>query len=446
VRRAKGQASQSKAREIVHRAKDLHRQGQVAQATEMYRRALAVSPDDPDALHFLGIAEHQQGRSEEALRLMARAIEIAPLHPDVHSNRGNVLRQMGQLEEAEGSYRKALELRPADATTLNNLAALLRDRGRLDEAVTILSDLAKVNPGAPDVRQNLGECLLALGRLDEGLAAFREAIRIRPSALAYRRMGAIFYRRGQIADAAGAYREWLSFEPESAEAQHLLAACTEAGAPARASDDFVRTLFDRFAPSFDHALGRLDYRAPALVAGAVAAGLGEPARDLEVLDAGCGTGLCAESLRPYARTLVGVDLSRNMLERARTRDLYDSLVEAELTEFLKGHPGAYDVIASADTLVYFGALEEVIGAGARALRGSGLLVFTVERSAEADAPAGYRLHPHGRYSHTDTYVRSVLSGAGMESIQIEPVDLRKEAGSEVGGWLVTARRGGSPSP
>ena len=55
---------------------------------------------------------------------------------------------------------------------------------------------------------------------------------------------------------------------------------------------------------------------------------------LEVLDAGCGTGLAAPLLGPYARRLVGVDLSGAMLEQARALPQYDELVE-ELTKFPK---------------------------------------------------------------------------------------------------------------
>ncbi|MCX4239251.1 class I SAM-dependent DNA methyltransferase [Paraliomyxa miuraensis] len=64
-------------------------------------------------------------------------------------------------------------------------------------------------------------------------------------------------------------------------------------------------------------------------------------RDLDVLDAGCGTGLCAPLLRPLARTLVGVDLSGKMLDQARRRGGYDELIEAELTEMLDAHAARY---------------------------------------------------------------------------------------------------------
>ena len=63
-----------------------------------------------------------------------------------------------------------------------------------------------------------------------------------------------------------------------------------------------------------------------------------------ILDVGCGTGLCGALLSPYARRLVGVDLSDRMLDQARERNIYDELVKGELTAYLDGCRDAYDVI------------------------------------------------------------------------------------------------------
>jgi predicted TPR repeat methyltransferase len=127
-----------------------------------------------------------------------------------------------------------------------------------------------------------------------------------------------------------------------------------------------------------------------------------------------------------------------MLERARARELYDQLFVDELVTFCDSRPGQFDLVVSADTLVYFGVLEPAFLAMAKALRSGGGLIFTSERCADAEASAGYRIHPHGRYSHSKPYLCSTLALAGFEQIQIQPVELRKEAGKWVDGWLVAA--------
>jgi predicted TPR repeat methyltransferase len=416
-----------------------HQQGKVEEATAAYRQVLQAWPDQVDALHFLGVAEHQLGRSEQALTLLGRALALQPDHPDALNNRGNILKKLRRLDEAEADYRRALTLRPRDANALNNLGTVCRERGELEDAVTTLREAIAAKPDHAAAWQNLGNALGGLHRLEEALEAHQEAMRLAPqSADSYRYLGAMLYAVGRIQEAADVYREWLALFPDDPRAQHLVAACTGEAVPERASDAYVRSEFDSFASSFDDSLARLDYRAPALVAEAIAKIFGAPTARLAVLDAGCGTGLCGPLLRPFARTLAGVDLSAAMVALARDRKVYDTLVVEELTTFLRHQGGSCDLIVSADTLVYFGELNQVGAAAALALRRGGHLVFTVERAEPQHAPAGYRINPHGRYSHTRDYLCTVLAQAGFVKSDIREVCLRKEAEKWVDGWLVCA--------
>jgi predicted TPR repeat methyltransferase len=145
-------------------------------------------------------------------------------------------------------------------------------------------------------------------------------------------------------------------------------------------------------------------------------------------------------LRSRASALVGVDLSPGMLEKARARRIYDELVAAELCEFMRSRLASFDVVLSADTLVYFGALEEVLAAARGCLRPGGLLTFTVERSDATDDVARFRMGPHGRYLHAEAYVASALDAADFRHREITPAVLRVELGADVQGMVVVARR------
>src|SRR5689334_17752561 len=123
-----------------------------------------------------------------------------------------------------------------------------------------------------------------------------------------------------------------------------------------------------------------------------------------------------------------------MIARARERNVYDELVKGELTAYLLDSPGSYDVIVSADTLVYFGPLEAVAAAAANALRPGGVLVFTVEELSDGH---NYSLSPNGRYRHSRGYVERVLADAGLDA-EIVPAELRLEAGDPVAGLVVKA--------
>ncbi len=158
-----------------------------------------------------------------------------------------------------------------------------------------------------------------------------------------------------------------------------------------------------------------------------------------ILDAGCGTGLCGPLVRSLCRSLVGVDLSSKMLARAQSRGCYDELVAAELVAFMRSRAGAFDAIVCADTLVYFGPLEEPLSAAREALRGGGPLVFTVEALATGE-PADHKLELSGRYAHGERYLRRVLAGAGFVVGSLSHVTLREERSEGVVGYLVMARR------
>ena len=90
--------------------------------------------------------------------------------------------------------------------------------------------------------------------------------------------------------------------------------------------------------------------------------------------------------------------------------------------------------------MYFGPLEAVAAAASASLRPGGHLIFTVESSAEHEVPEGYTIHPHGRYSHSEGYLRRVLGDAMLQVTDLQPVELRMEAMKPVPGHLVTAKK------
>jgi predicted TPR repeat methyltransferase len=374
---------------------------------------------------------------------MSHSVALVPDHAGFRSNLGNLLLDNERFEEAEIQYRHALALDPDRPDALNNYAVLCKGLGRYEEAERSLLRALDLDSDFTDARNNLAGLYFRLGRLDESLKQASEALERAPRDTRTHEMrGAIFSRLGRFDEAARTYREWLKEEPGNPKALHHLAACTGQGVPTRASDAYVQLVFDRFSDSFDSRLAMLGYQAPTLVAEAVSDILGAAAAGLEVLDAGCGTGLCAPLLKPFASRLTGIDLSEGMLSKARGRGQYDALQQAELTTYMRQHAAHYDLIVSADTLVYFGALDDAMGAAAHALRPGGHLCFTVESLAEGET-GDYRLQHHGRYTHSKAYLRAMLGQAGLSVRKFDQTVLRSERGDPVAGWLVLAQKPGT---
>jgi predicted TPR repeat methyltransferase len=420
---------------------DLHAQGKSEQAESVYLGVLAVDPENVDALHYLGIMRHQQGRSLLAIDLVSRAIELRPDYVDACNNLGNIYEQLGVHEKAAEAYRNTLALRPEHPEALRNLGIVLRQLKRYEESVEAHQRALEREPDSVQILYALAATYREMGRIDQALGTLRQALAGKPEPDGYRRLGQMLYGLRRIDEAAAVYEEWLRLDSENPVARHMLAACTLKDVPTRAGDAFVTDVFDGFAETFDRVLCRLEYRAPALVGEALSRTQSEARGELDIVDAGCGTGLLAQHLRAYARRLVGVDLSPKMLERASKRAVYDELVVAELVSFLRSSPETFDIVASSDTLVYFGDLRDALAAARMSLRPGGRLFFTLEEALnQGGVPEGYRIHAHGRYSHTQLYVRRTLAEAGFELIAMEKAHLRREGSSNVDGLVIAARR------
>ena len=429
--------------EAMTMAVHFQQRGQLAEAEEMYQIILALLPDEPVALHYSGVLAHQQGRNDDAIIRIERSLTLEPAHADWHSNLGIVFKAEGRIDEAAEAFRRALALDPVHVNAQSNLGVMLKAQGHLVEAEAAYRRAIEINPNHADAYHNLGVLLSGTGRTREGVRCYCKVITLTPRHREARRLLALAHSSmGEVDKALEIYEQWIAEEPDNPVVQHMYAACSGRDVPARASDAYVEKVFDEFATSFDAKLAALHYRAPSLVEAVLQNSGIEARQQLDVLDAGCGTGLCGPLVKPWARTLVGVDLSAKMLEQAKEKlvagkPVYDDLCHAELTAFLGAHPNAFDVIVSADTIVYFGDLRSVLDAAATALRPGGTLVFTVEDAGDITQP--FHIDAHGRYAHRPDYVEQTLAAAGLDGLWV-PAELRMEAGMPVRGLVVRATK------
>ena len=415
-----------------------HRAGDLDAAQALYAALLEQQPGRADVLNFMGMLQQQRGQLQASLALLRRASQAAPREPAVWNNLGNVLMRLDEIEQAGKAFRRSLALADtAEAHT--NLARVQREAREFARSEASCRRALALDAGFGAAWHILSLALLSQQRAEEAFEAAVQAERLMPGESRRRESyGRALAAAGEIERARAFYREWLAREPGSAYAAHHLAACTGTP-PERASDAYVEQVFDQFAASFDTHLAQLKYRAPALVADALAAVPGPADAALDVADLGCGTGLCGPLVRARARRLVGCDLSGAMLEHAARRGCYDELVKGELVQFLRERPGAFDVVLSADTLNYFGELAPVFAAAHASLRAGGTLVFTLETLPDGDT-AAYRLFDSGRYAHALPALRASLAGAGLRERALAVEPLRMEAGQPVPGWIVTASR------
>ena len=394
-----------------------HRAGRLAEAEEAYRKVLVSDPDNFDALCLLGAIAHGAGRHHQAIDYIGRAVANAeratparPPNPYAYSNLGEAYRATGQTGDAMACYEKALAIKPDYAEAHYHLGLVLADEGRHHDAIACYRRATALKPELVLAQYNLGLALKAQGNTAEATACLREVLRLDPG------------------------NELATFSLSSLTAQN----------PERPPERYVANLFDNHAPRFDtHLVETLRYRVPRALVDVARKHAEPPQGGWDVLDLGCGTGLVGAAIAPFARRLVGVDLSQRMLEMARERNLYDRLEHRELLSLMKLEPASsYDIIAAADVFIYVGKLDDVVREAARLLRACGALVFSVEAIEETPSDAtdtapshGYRLLASGRYAHSANYLRSLAGDNGFSKVDISAVDIRLERGAPVRGWL-----------
>lgn len=427
----------------VHLGNAYLRNGRVSQAIDAYNHGLKYLSRHPLLYFNLGVALRQSGDISGAIAAYKTAIALHPTYPQAYFSLGNAYRDNKQPQQAETAYRKAIEIDPRFVDAQANLAGLLAAEKNYDEAIKTGFATLALAPDHIHALRNLSLSLYKAGRYSEGTEITFRALQVAPDdVMLHYHMGEMLYgliRTGESDKARSHAQRWRSGYGTHPVAQHMAAAILGDDAPQRAGDVYVRETFDRFANDFESVLTGLGYRVPELLCTAARDLLGDRT-GLTVLDAGCGTGLCAPYLRPMAKKLVGVDLSGGMLEKARARNLYDSLEEAELGAFLAQTADSYDLTIAADVFCYFGALDAAFRDIAGKTPAGGLFGFTVEAMQEQGASQPYRLGPTGRYQHDRAYVRSCLEQAGYEVLRFDDTHGRVEMGQPVPCFMVLARR------
>ncbi len=201
-----------------------HGAGELSQAEALYQQILNLDPEQPDALHLLGITAHQVGNHERAVVLIQKALAVKPDYHDAHNNLGNVLQVMGRFEEAVTEYSLALTHKPDYADAHSSLGAALRALGKLDQAVVSYQQALALKPGLHDTWYNLANTLRALGQLDEAVAGYGKALVLKPDhAAAHCNLGNVLKDLGKDDAALTSYQNALSIKPDYAEAHYNLA-------------------------------------------------------------------------------------------------------------------------------------------------------------------------------------------------------------------------------
>ena len=156
------------------------------EAEGLYQQVLQADPNQPVALHLLGVIAYQGGKNDIAVDLITKALAIKPDYAEAHNNLGNAFKELGKLDEAVASYHRALAIKPDLAKAHSNLGVALQNLGKLDEAVASYHKALELNPDFAEAHYNLYPLLLNPGDMTPSIKCMERAVEINPDKTFYR--------------------------------------------------------------------------------------------------------------------------------------------------------------------------------------------------------------------------------------------------------------------
>jgi predicted O-linked N-acetylglucosamine transferase (SPINDLY family) len=196
-----------------------HRQGRLTAAREMYRQALAVRPENFQALHLLGLIELQTNAPMSALELFRKALAINPRFAEAHNDMGSALLISGRCEAAIASYQKAIELKGDYAEPFYNRGNALLDLHRYHPAIESFDQAVAIRTDYVPAYVNRGLARSCLKEYEAAIADYDQALAIQPeNAEAHGFRGDALRDLGRHQAAIIEYDRAIGYNPRLAEA------------------------------------------------------------------------------------------------------------------------------------------------------------------------------------------------------------------------------------
>jgi predicted O-linked N-acetylglucosamine transferase (SPINDLY family) len=207
--------------QVFAQALELHKQGRLTVAEQLYSEVLAHRPDHFDALQMLSVIKLAKGQPAEALRLISEAMRMRKPSPQILVNHGMILHALDRNEEALACFDSALKQKSKFAEAHNNRGAVLAALGRHEEAVDCFRRALTLKADYADAHYNLGSSLRMLGRYDEALLHLDRSLLLRPDYVkALNNRGALLEGINRLPEALACYDRALTIAPGFTESRN----------------------------------------------------------------------------------------------------------------------------------------------------------------------------------------------------------------------------------
>ena len=346
-----------------------------------FMKKIYVNSLEPSQEQFNNLIKYYQaGRYEDAKRLSISITQEFPKHPFAWKVLGAVLKQMGKINESLVATQKSVQLEPQDAEAHNNLGVMLQELGRLKEAEISYKKAIALKPDLAEAHYNLGKVYKTIAKYSKAVECFEKTLELSSE------------------DLLGATLQ--------------LATLGKRKIPDKTPEKYMQEFYRKKSKNWINFDKKKDnYRGHLLIENAFKK-THNISKKIDILDMGCGTGSLARILRPYARSLVGVDLSPDMLFKAKEICLYDSLYEKDLSQYLGEVLNYYDTVVAAAVLIHFNDLDNIFFLVRDSLKINGRFIFSIFEETQKNKD----LNSFLMYAHSDDYVTALSNRLNLKII------------------------------
>jgi tetratricopeptide (TPR) repeat protein len=196
------------------RANDYYAAGQYDKAAKEFREVLRLAPEDPVALHKLGIVHLDQGQILAAFPLLKKAAELQPDDPDIQLRLAANLSAVGAFAEARDAALQALEKQPENEPALLLLVEAARRPDDIENARKFIQDLRAKDEDRARYHVALGVLDLRQNNPARAESEFKAAINLDPkSSQAYEALGGFYWSRNDLKEARQAFKTAADLAP-----------------------------------------------------------------------------------------------------------------------------------------------------------------------------------------------------------------------------------------
>lgn len=193
--------------------------GNLVQAEHLAKLALATNPDSPTAMATLASVRVEAGDLDEAIRLYREAVDLEPSSPPLLIGLGDGLQRAGKYPEAEEIFERALALDPDSIVARYNLGVTAFQQGREEEAIAHYEAALALDPRGPmaaSILNNLGTVHFDREELEPAMQAWERAAAASPAQYESRVNLAIQYMEsGRIDDSIPLLEQAAALSPNS---------------------------------------------------------------------------------------------------------------------------------------------------------------------------------------------------------------------------------------